>query len=82
VNHDCILQLHRLVLNHSNPYSGTLTAMMPIAPDRTERLQFDISLDLLRAIDDFQFRSRIPNRSEAVRELLKRGLAIHISGKE
>ena len=55
---------------------------MPIAPDRTERLQFDISLDLLRAIDDFQFRSRIPNRSEAVRELLKRGLAIHISGKE
>jgi hypothetical protein len=30
--------------------------------------------DELRAIDDFRFRSRMPSRAAAVRELLKRGL--------
>jgi hypothetical protein len=43
-------------------------------PERTYRLQFDVSRDLLRAIEDFQFRSRIPTRSEAVRELINIGL--------
>ena len=44
-------------------------------PDRTERLQLRLPADELAAIDDFQFRNRIPNRAAAARELLRRGLA-------
>jgi hypothetical protein len=44
-------------------------------PERTERLQFIVSHDELAAIEEFQFRNRIPNRAEAVRELMRRGLA-------
>jgi transcriptional regulator of met regulon len=43
--------------------------------NRIERLQVAIPLDELKAIEDFRFRHRMPNRSAAVRELLKRGLA-------
>jgi hypothetical protein len=42
--------------------------------DRTERLQFFLSADELAAVDDFRFQTRMPSRSAAVRELLKRGL--------
>ena len=48
--------------------------MTAAEPERTERLQVELSRDLLRAVDDFQFRTRMPNRSAAIRELLKRGL--------
>jgi hypothetical protein len=41
----------------------------------SERLQVFIALSELKAIDDFRFRHRMPNRSAAVRELLRRGLA-------
>jgi metal-responsive CopG/Arc/MetJ family transcriptional regulator len=41
---------------------------------RTYRLQVDMRTDEYRAIDDFWFRERLPTRSAAVRELLRRGL--------
>jgi hypothetical protein len=43
--------------------------------DRTERLQVMLSTDELAAIDEFRFEYRMPNRSTAVRELLRFGLA-------
>jgi hypothetical protein len=43
--------------------------------DRTERLQFYLQADELAAIDDFRFKARMPNRSAAIRELLRRGMA-------
>lgn len=43
--------------------------------DRTFRLQLDMTDDEMRAIEDFQFRERIPSKSAAVRELLRRALA-------
>jgi metal-responsive CopG/Arc/MetJ family transcriptional regulator len=44
-------------------------------PERIERLQVAIPLDELKAIDDFRFRHRMPSRTAAVRELIRRGLA-------
>ena len=44
-----------------------------IERDRTERLQIFLSADELAAVDDW-FQTRMPSRSAAVRELLKRGL--------
>ena len=43
---------------------------------RTERLQISLSTEELRQIDDFRFANRIENRAAAVRELLRRALAI------
>jgi hypothetical protein len=51
----------------------------PAKPDRTERLQVILPSDEVAAIDDFQFRNRIPSRAAAVRELLRRGLASSLS---
>jgi hypothetical protein len=42
---------------------------------RDERLQVMLTPDELVALDDFRFRTRMPSRASAVRELLKRGLA-------
>jgi hypothetical protein len=42
---------------------------------REERLQIMLSPDELTALDDFRFKTRMPSRAAAVRELLKRGLA-------
>jgi len=42
---------------------------------RGERLQVMLTPDELSALDDFRFKSRMPSRASAVRELLKRGLA-------
>ena len=42
---------------------------------RTYRLQVEMSDDEQRAIDDFWFRERLPNKAAAVRELLLRGAA-------
>jgi len=41
---------------------------------RTERLQITVDADELAVIDDFRFKSRMPSRAAAVRELLRRGL--------
>jgi hypothetical protein len=43
---------------------------------RGERLQIMLSPDELRVVDDFRFKGRMPSRAAAVRELLKRGLAV------
>jgi hypothetical protein len=51
------------------------TWYMTSKPERIERLQIAIPLDELKAIEDFRFRHRMPSRTAAVRELLKRGLA-------
>jgi hypothetical protein len=42
---------------------------------RTCRLQMDVSESELKAIDDFRFQCRLPNRAAAVRALLKSGMA-------
>lgn len=43
---------------------------------RGERLQIMLEADELRALDDFRFTHRMPSRAAAVRELLRRGLAV------
>jgi hypothetical protein len=42
---------------------------------RGERLQVMLTPQELRALDDWRFKSRMPSRAAAIRELLKRGLA-------
>ena len=41
---------------------------------KTNRIVVKFSDDELTAIDDFQFTSRLANRAEAIRELIRRGL--------
>lgn len=43
---------------------------------RGERLQIMLEAEELRALDDFRFANRMPSRAAAVRELLRRGLAV------
>jgi len=43
---------------------------------RPERLQIMLSADEIRVLDDWRFTQRMPSRASAVRELLKRGLAV------
>jgi len=42
---------------------------------RLDRLQIMLTTDEFRMLDDWRFAHRMPSRSAAVRELLKRGLA-------
>jgi len=42
---------------------------------RGERLQIMLTGDELVLLDDFRYKTRMPSRASAVRELLKRGLA-------
>jgi hypothetical protein len=42
---------------------------------RVERLQIMLENQELRALDDFRFKTRMPSRAAAVRELIRRGLA-------
>jgi hypothetical protein len=44
--------------------------------NRPERLQIMLNTDELRVLDDWRFARRMPSRASAVRELLKRGLAV------
>lgn len=43
---------------------------------RAERLQIMLSPEELSALDDWRFARRMPSRASAVRELLRRGLAV------
>ena len=43
--------------------------------ERTERLNIHLSGDELAAVEEFRFEHRMPTKSAAVRELLRRGLA-------
>ena len=47
---------------------------MPVTEDRGERLQIMLSLEELKALDDWRFDKRMPSRASAIRELLRRGL--------
>ena len=44
---------------------------------RTYRLQIMMTDDEVKSIDDYQFDTRLASRAEAVRELLRVGLAAH-----
>ena len=44
--------------------------------DRPERLQIMLSPEEIRALDDWRFARRMPSRAAAIRELLRRGLAV------
>lgn len=44
--------------------------------NRPERLQIMLNTEELRVLDDWRFARRMPSRASAVRELLKRGLAV------
>ena len=41
---------------------------------RDTRFQITISAEELAAVDDFRFKTRMPTRAAAMRELLRRGL--------
>jgi hypothetical protein len=43
---------------------------------RPDRLQIMLSAAELKVLDDWRFSRRMPSRAAAVRELLKRGLAV------
>ena len=43
---------------------------------RGERLQIMLTLEELKALDDWRFQLRMPSRAAPVRELLRRGLAV------
>lgn len=47
-----------------------------MAVDKTKNKQVlvTIPIELLKEIEDFQFENRIPNRNEAIRRLLEKGL--------
>ena len=42
--------------------------------NRAERLQIMLTSEELQLVDDWRFERRMPSRSSAIRELLKRGL--------
>lgn len=42
---------------------------------RIERLQIMLDANELKALDDWRFLKRMPSRSAAVREIIRRGLA-------
>lgn len=43
---------------------------------RPDRLQIMLNADEVRVLDDWRFANRMPSRAAAVRELLRRGLAV------
>lgn len=44
--------------------------------NRPERLQIMLNPEEIRALDDWRFARRMPSRAAAIRELLRRGLAV------
>ena len=44
--------------------------------NRPERLQIMLSAEEIGVLDDWRFAQRMPSRAAAIRELLKRGLAV------
>jgi hypothetical protein len=49
---------------------------------RKERLQFLLSPEELKVVDDFRFKYRMPSRAAAVRELLRHGISVAGAAKE
>jgi hypothetical protein len=48
--------------------------------DKVERLQLILTREELAALDDWRFANRMPTRAAAIRELLKRGMAVRLDG--
>src|SRR5919199_3716192 len=48
--------------------------------DRHERLQIILTAEELAALDDWRFANRMPTRAAAIRELMKRGMAVRLNG--
>src|SRR5438552_17178064 len=48
--------------------------------NRAERLQIILTAEELAALDDWRFAHRMPTRAAAIRELMKRGMAVHLEG--
>jgi hypothetical protein len=44
--------------------------------NRPDRLQIMLNPKEIRALDDWRFARRMPSRASAIRELLRRGLAV------
>lgn len=44
--------------------------------NRADRLQIMLTPEEIRALDDWRFANRMPSRAAAIRELLRRGLAV------
>ena len=54
-----------------------------LSPDRpTERLHMMVPSSFIEKVNDFRFASRIPTLSEAVRQLVERGLAAHETAED
>jgi metal-responsive CopG/Arc/MetJ family transcriptional regulator len=47
---------------------------MAINKEENTQVLLTISKELLKLIEDYQFENRISNRSEAIRELIQKGL--------
>lgn len=47
---------------------------MAIDKDKNTQVLLTITKELLEKIEDYQFNNRIPNRSEAIRQLIEKGL--------
>lgn len=47
---------------------------MAIDKDVNTQLLLTLPKELLKKIEDYQFDNRIPNRSEAIRKLIEKGL--------
>jgi len=47
---------------------------MAIDPDKNTQVLLTVSHGLLEKVEDYQFDNRIPNRSEAMRILIEKGL--------
>ena len=72
---DCRGNIVRLFATKEAANCRGLTAQHMKKTDRTHRLQIEVSEEEKRAIDDFWFRERLPSKSAAIRELLRRALA-------
>lgn len=66
-----ILKMSQLCL-HRQLLISKATRMAEL--ERGERLQIMLSVEELRAVEDWRFAKRMPSRAAAVRELLRRGL--------
>jgi hypothetical protein len=48
--------------------------------NKPERLQIILTQEELSALDDWRFANRMPTRAAAIRELMKRGMAVRLDG--
>lgn len=47
---------------------------------KAERLQIILTPEELATLDDWRFAHRMPTRAAAIRELMKRGMALQVDG--